>query len=297
MSRLEPRHRAGKRILAGITFLYIFLLYVSFIIMFVLSFTGPTGGPTFPMQGVSLFWYQRLLGVTMDASVQASAATGAQMAAVGAPLTRSLILAVSTAVISTLLALMTAMALRRKFRGASFVFYFALLGVIIPGIVYGLGITLLFQMAHMSLHWYTTGLAVHVVWTYPFCLIVFMMMFNRFDLSLEEASRVLGANEWVTFRRITLPLIMPGVMTSALFGFTLSFDEYIRSFFATGSSQSLPLVILSSLTARITPTVYALGTLTTLVSLTLIAAFVTYLAIGRRRTRRPADMAPAEPGN
>jgi putative spermidine/putrescine transport system permease protein len=124
-----------------------------------------------------------------------------------------------------------------------------------------------------------------------------MMMFNRFDLSLEEASRVLGANEWVTFRRVTLPLIMPGVMTSALFGFTLSFDEYIRSFFATGSSQSLPLVILSSLTARITPTVYALGTLTTLVSLTLIAAFVTYLAVGRRRNRRPADVAPAEPAN
>lgn len=291
----SPRHKAGKRILASITFVYIFLLYVPFIIMFILSFTGPTGGPTFPMQGVSLFWYQRLFGVTLDASVTSSAATGAQMAAIGAPLTRSLILALLTAVISTLLGLMTAMALRRRFRGANFVFYFVLLGVIVPGIVYGLGITLLFQMAHLTLHWYTTGLAVHVVWTYPFCLIVFMMMFNRFDLSLEEASRVLGANEWVTFRRVTLPLIMPGVMTSALFGFTLSFDEYIRSFFATGSTQSLPLVILSSLTARITPTIYALGTLTTLVSLSLIAAFVIYLGTRQRRNRGPAGVAPAEP--
>jgi putative spermidine/putrescine transport system permease protein len=149
-----------------------------------------------------------------------------------------------------------------------------------------LGPALIFRWTDIPLHWLTTGLAVHVIWTLPFSLVVFLMFFNRFDSSLEDAALTLGATRWQTFRHVTLPLMQPAVLTSFLFCFTLSLDEFQRSLLITGHEQTLPLMVMASVTTRITPTLYALGTMTTLLSFAAVAAYLvlmTYLLRKRQQ--------------
>src|SRR5581483_11810272 len=124
--------------------------------------------------------------------------------------------------------------------------------------------------------WLTTTLAVHVMWTLPFCLIIFLMFFNRFDPNLEDAALVFGANEWKKFWYVLFPLLRPALLSSALFGFTLSLDEFQRSLLVTGIDQTLPLMVMASVTTRITPTLYALGSLTTLLSFGVIGAYLLF---------------------
>jgi ABC-type Fe3+ transport system permease subunit len=76
---------------------------------------------------------------------------------------------------------------------------------------------LVFQRLGIPLHWWSSGLAVHVMWTLPFSLIIFLMFFNRFDSSLEDAALTLGATRWQTFRNVTFPVMQPAVLTSLLF--------------------------------------------------------------------------------
>jgi putative spermidine/putrescine transport system permease protein len=284
--------RRWTPVLAAVTFGYFVILYVPFVLMTLFSFQGPNGGPGFPLQGVSLQWYEQALGIE-----QGVAGIGVRLESVGVPLHRSLTLALLTTVISTALALTTAIPFRRRFRGSRILFYFLLLGAVTPGLALGLGYTLLAQQLGFQLSLLTTGLAAHVAWTYPFAFIVMLVAFNRFDLALEEASRTLGATEWTTFRRVTLPLIVPALLTAALFSFTLSFDEYIRSQFAVGPDQTLPLKILALLGGRVTPALYALGALTTAVSFVVIAVLLgsaAMLLTRRRRREAAAALATGE---
>jgi putative spermidine/putrescine transport system permease protein len=276
-----------RRLLVTFTALFILGLYTPFIMMFTLSFNGPTGGPMLPMRGLSLYWYEQLLGHGQAGGItqeeEFSADIGAQLGPVSGPIMRSLGLALATMVISTALGVLAAMGFRRRFRGKGVIFVLLLLGAVTPGLALGLGYTLLAQDFGFRLGWLPTGLTAHLVWTLPFSFLIMLIVFNRFDKQIEEASAVLGASPWVTFRKVTLPLVAPGVLTAALFSFTLSFDEYIRSFFSTGADQTLPLLILASLTGRVTPKLYALGSITTLISL---AAVGTYVLLSRMNLRR-----------
>jgi putative spermidine/putrescine transport system permease protein len=261
------------------------MLYFPFVIMAILSFQGPRGGHTFPMRGASTIWYWKLFH---PGELTEYSDVGEFLGDYLAALQRSLIVAVLTMIISTVLALMAAQAFRRKFRGSGAVFYLWLLGIIVPGITVSLGLALVFQRLHIPLHWLTTGLAVHVMWTLPFSLVVFLMFFNRFDDSIEDAALTLGATRWQTFRHVTLPVMQPAVLTSLLFGFTLSLDEFQRSLLITGTEQTLPLMVMASVTTRITPTLYALGTLTTLLSFAVVAGYLLLLTLSLRKSQRLA---------
>ena len=210
------------------------VLYFPFVIMGILSFQGPRGGHTFPLRGVSTIWYWKLFH---PGQLTQYSDVGEFLGDYLGALQRSLLLAVLTMIISTVLALMAAQAFRRGFRGSGPVFYLWLLGIIVPGIIVSLGLVLLFRRLGVPLHWLTTGLAVHVMWTLPFSLIVFLMFFNRFDDLLEDAALTLGATPWRTFRYVTLPIMQPAVLTSLLFGFTLSLDEFQRTLLITGPDQ------------------------------------------------------------
>jgi putative spermidine/putrescine transport system permease protein len=249
-------------------------LYFPFIVMAILSFQGTHGGNTFPLNGVSIAWYLRLFrpGQATETS-DVGRFLGDYLAAFG----RSLVLAVLSMVIATVLAMMAAQAFRRKFRGSSLVFYVWLLGMIVPGVTVSLGLALFFRNLDIPLWWVTTGLGVHVMWTLPFCLIICLTFFNRFDRSLEDAGLTLGATRWQTFRYVTLPLMLPAISTSMLFGFTLSLDEFQRSLLVMGTEQTLPLTIMGSVTTGVTPTLYALGTLTTLMSLSIVGLYFVVL--------------------
>jgi putative spermidine/putrescine transport system permease protein len=276
-----------KRLIRPLYLMYLgfilVVMYFPFVIMAILSFQGPRGGHTFPLRGVSMIWYWKLFnpGKLTEYS-DVGEFLGNYLGALG----RSLILAVIVMIISTILALMAGQAFRKGFRGSGKVFYLWLLGFIVPGITVSLGLSLWFRQMNIPLSWLGTGLAVHVVWTLPFCLIVFLMFFNRFDTDLEDAALTLGASRWKTFRHVTLPLMQPAILTSLLFGFTLSLDEFQRSLLITGINQTLPLMVMASVTTRITPTLYALGTLTTLFSFAVVGAYLVLMTYSLRKSQR-----------
>ena len=260
--------------------LILIILYFPFVIMAILSFQGPRGGHTFPMNGVSTIWYWKLFN---PGAVTEYSDVGEFLGDYLASFRRSLVLAAITAVISTVLGMMAAQVFRRPFRGSSAIFYLWLLGIIVPGTTVSLGLALVFKQLNIPLHWLTTGLAVHVMWTLPFSLVIFLMFYNRFDASLEDAALTLGADKWRTFWHVTLPVMQPAVLTSLLFAFTLSLDEFQRSLLITGTQQTMPLMVMASVTTRVTPTLYALGSITTLMSFAVVAIYLWMLSRSLKR--------------
>jgi putative spermidine/putrescine transport system permease protein len=267
VARSTPEIRRKARVKFGYSVYYaIFLVFVygPMFAMFTLSFQGPRGGVTFPMRGLSFFWWEKLTGPSAVGDIKSS-------------LVRSLMLAVIVMVITAIFSTMLAMAFRKKFRGSGVLFYAVMSGLMVPGVLLSLGLASLLRVVGMSPAWWYSALGVHVVWTLPFGFLVMMAVFNRFDARLEEAARDMGADEWTVFKEITLPLITPGIVAAGLFGFTLSL--------LAGAQNTLPLDINAAMTQRVQPTIFALGTASTIFSLLMIASFVVIYTILYRRSR------------
>lgn len=260
---------------------FLLFLYSPLLIMGVLSFQiGPDGGPQFPIVEWSLYWYRHLLGWTPPSRVAPLP--------IGDALTRSLTLAGLTMIISTILGVLAADAFRRRFRGAGWAFAIILLGMLTPGVLVGLGIALVANGLGIPRTWWGTGLVAHVVYTLPFSFLVMTVVFRRFDPALEDAAASLGVSQVKTFRRVTFPLISPGVVSSMLFAFTLSYDEFARTLFSAGADATLPLAIYGTFTTEIHPNLFAFGVLTTLFSFSLLAVYGLLMALSLARTRRHA---------
>jgi putative spermidine/putrescine transport system permease protein len=261
----------------GIYFgLILLFLYGPIIIMAVLSFQGPQGGMTFPLKGVSLHWWQRLFGE--------------RASELGAAIVRTLVVAVETGLIAAAFSLIIAFAYRRRLPGTRVLFPIVLLALMTPGILLGLGVSLWWRILNMQ-PGHLSLLGVHVVWALPFAFLVMLAVLNRFDPGIEESARDLGAGELRTFFEVVFPIIWPGVLSAALFGFTLSLNEFERSVLAT-SQNTLPLQLWAMLTVQIIePDLYALGTLTTLVTFVIVGALFipTILSQIRRFSRRRAE--------
>ena len=275
MAKWTPERRKKVRIKSGYSvyfFVFVLFIYGPMFAMFVLSFQGRRGGTSFPMRGVSLYWWEKLIEPSTVGDMQGA-------------LLRSLILALIVMVITAVFSTMLAMAFRKKFYGAGLLFYTVMAGLMVPGILLSLGMATLLQFLGISPNWWSSALAVHVVWTLPFGFLVMMAVFNRFDERLEEAARDMGASEWTVFKEVTFPLILPGVVAAGLFGFTLSYDEFARTTLLAGEFNTLPLDINASMTQRIRPTLFALGTASTIFSLGMIAVFLGIYTILYRRAR------------
>jgi len=275
VGRSTPERRRKARVKAGFSVYYvIFLIFVygPMFAMFTLSFQGPRGGTSFPMRGLSFYWWEKLTGPSVVGDLKAS-------------LARSLILAIVVMIITALLSTMLAMAFRKRFRGSGVLFYVVMAGLMVPGTLLSLGLATLLRQIGIPPNWWSSGLAVHVVWTLPFGFLVMMAVFNRFDSTIEEAARDMGADEWTVFKEVTLPLILPGIVAAGLFGFTLSYDEFARTTLLSGAQNTLPLDINASLTQRVQPTLFALGTASTIFSLLMIALFILVYTILYRRSR------------
>lgn len=268
---------------------YVLFLYGPMFAIYVLSFQGPDGGLTFPMNGVSLIWFARVF-------------SGDGIIDIGAAFKRSLELGLVVMLLTVLLSVSAGMAFRRPFRGATILFYVAIASLIMPSIITSLGIALEFRLLDDFMNslgvkgWstgmglFTSGLGAHLTWTLPFGLLIMFAIFNRFDGRLEEAARDLGATPWQTFRHVVLPIILPSVVGIGLFSFTLSWDELARSSQAIGSVNTLPLE-LEGLTTTVTkPDIYALGTLTSAVSfLVIFTALIVILVLQARQGRHGSD--------
>lgn len=280
-ARISDARVPGFWPLAAVFALFVLFMYGPMFVIFVLSFQGPEGGLTFPLRGMSLHWFRQL-------------AEGLGTVDIGAAFRRSLGVGVVVMVLTVLLSLLAGLAFRKQLRGGNALFYVTVASLIMPSIIVSLGIGLQFRLLDGGIKWlleamgatasletygtalglFTSALGAHLTWTLPFGLLIMFAVFNRFDRSFEEAARDLGASPWQTFRHVVLPLIGPSVVGVGMFGFTLSWDEIARTSQAIGDVNTLPLE-LQGLTATVTtPAIYALGTVTTVVSFAVMATAV-----------------------
>jgi putative spermidine/putrescine transport system permease protein len=275
--------------LAALFALFVLFLYGPMITILILSFQGPEGGLTFPMNGVSLHWFAKLW-------------EGLGVVDIWAAFRRSFRLGLVVMVLTVVLSLLAGLAYRKRFRGANVLFYIVIASLIVPSIVVSLGVGLEFRLLDDAIkamaetfHWtwvsenyttamdiYTSGLGAQLTWTLPFGLLITFAIFNRFDRRYEEAARDLGATPWQSFAHVVLPIIAPSVIGIGLFGFTLSWDEVARSSQAMGDLNTLPLELEGLTTTVTNPQIYALGTVTTGVSFVVIFAALALIQAMRR---------------
>ena len=287
---MRDRRSSSFYCLAALFGLFVLFLYGPMITIVVLSFQGPDGGLTFPMNGVSLHWFAKLW-------------EGLGVVDIWAAFRRSLRLGLLVMVLTVVLSLLAGLAYRKRFRGSHVLFYVVIASLIVPSIVVSLGVGLEFRLLDdaikalaESFGWtgvaeryttamdiYTSGLGAQLTWTLPFGLLITFAIFNRFDRRYEEAARDLGATPWQSFAHVVLPIIAPSVIGIGLFGFTLSWDEVARSSQAMGDVNTLPLELEGLTTTVTNPQIYALGTVTTGVSFVVIFAALGLIQALRRR--------------
>jgi putative spermidine/putrescine transport system permease protein len=276
--------------------LFVLFLYGPMVTIVILSFQGPEGGLTFPLHGVSLHWFAKLWNDGLP-NVDIWSAFG-----------RSARLGLIVMLATVVLSLMAGLAYRKPFVGSTALFYVVVASLIMPSIVVSLGIGLEFRILDdaikghapafladafdTAMGLYTSALGAHLTWTLPFGLLIMFAIFNRFDPQLEEAARDLGASPWQTLRHVVLPIIGPSVVGIGLFGFTLSWDEIARTSQAIGYRNTLPLELQGQTTTVTTPVIYALGTLTTAISLSVIALALAAILLLRRRGARGSPLRP-----
>jgi spermidine/putrescine transport system permease protein len=193
----------------------------------------------------------------------------------------SLLVGVTATAISTVIGTFTALALSRyTFRGKTFADSAIYAATVMPEIVVGVSLLVFFVAAKIGLG-ITTIVIAHVAFTISFVTIVVRARLAGMDRSIEEAAQDLGANPVTTFMRVTLPLILPGVMAGALLAFTLSFDDFVITFFVAGvGSSTLPLKIYSMIKFGITPVINALSTVVVLTTLVIILGAGRFFARG-----------------
>ncbi|HEV7544027.1 MAG TPA: ABC transporter permease [Reyranella sp.] len=253
--------------------LFVAFLYGPMTVIYILSFQGPQGGMTFPMNGFSLEWFQSLFAQKRVGDIAGA-------------FVRSIELALVVAVITVVLSVVAGLAFRRRFRGSAFVFYLAIASLIMPGLFVGLGIALSFRLIGVDTRWYTSGLGAQLTWTLPFGLLIMFAVLGRFNRAYEEAAIDLGATSWQRVREVTLPILLPGIIGVALFGLTLSYDELARTALGVGSQNTLPLEIWAMTTTITSPALYAVGAVTTAVSFVVIITALTSIALIQRRRAR-----------
>jgi putative spermidine/putrescine transport system permease protein len=251
--------------------LFVLFLYGPMIAIFILSLQGPDGELTFPVRSFGFYW----LGQVFQEQRVGNFVEAFQ---------RSLLLGFAVTVLSVAVSVLAGLAFRHRFRGSGVIFYLTIASLIVPSVLISLGIGIAFQVFGVETNWFSSGLGAHLTWTVPFAFLIMIGIFNRFNPSYEEAARDLGASDISTFQEVVLPLIAPGLIGIGILGFTLSYDEFTRTSLVSGQDNTLPLEIFGMTTNVTSPALYALGTLTTVFSFSLIMiAFVAYSISSRRQ--------------
>jgi putative spermidine/putrescine transport system permease protein len=229
------------------------------------------------MKGFSLHWFVDLFTQVRTGDVKGS-------------FDRSVKLAVIVTIITVVVSFLAGLAFRRRFRGDGVVFYLMIGSLVAPGLVLSIGIGLLLNFVGIQASWYTSAVGAQLSWTLPFGVLVMFAVMSRFDRAWEEAAYDLGASRWQAMRLVIIPILAPGLVAVALFGFTLSYDEFARTLQTAGSLNTLPLEIWSMTLNVTSPSLYALGTVTTIISFIIIV--VCLGTIGQMQKRR-ASRVPA----
>jgi len=246
-----------RRLLPGLyayVLLYLAFLYIPVLFLPLFSFNDGTI-VAFPIKGFTLKWYGEL--ASADTLIQS--------------LFNSLIVGSVAAIASTAMGLFAARAfVRYRFRGRDFSEGLVMLPLVVPGIIVASSMLVMFLSIGLKPS-LTTVVLGHTFLALPFAVSIMKSAFDEFDQSLEEAAYDLGAGVLGTFRRVTLPIVAPGIVASLLVTFTVSFDEFVLAFFLSGNQPTLPVYIWSQIRfpAKL-PNTLALGSLLLLFSVALL---------------------------
>jgi spermidine/putrescine transport system permease protein len=256
-------------------------LYAPLVILAVFSLND-SKSIGFPLSGFTTRWYGQFL----------------KNHALLNSLKASVIVAIASSLIAVALGTCVSLALvRRRFRGKAVVSALALSPLVIPYLVFGISLLILFKAAdqflidHVGFYiglGLTTVIIGHIVISLPYTILVIMPRLQRLSTSLEEAARDLGASPFQSFRRVTLPLLMPAIISSLLIAFTLSFDEYAIAGFLVGDQATWPVYLFSQLRVPVLlPQLIAVSVVILFASLTLVVGTEVF----RRRAERRLDAA------
>jgi ABC-type spermidine/putrescine transport system permease subunit II len=248
---------------AGLVFLWAPLLLV------VLFSFHSTGGLTFPFEGFSTRWYDKVLS---SEEIRTAAKN-------------SLIVATSTALITLLVGTLAAYGLTRassRLRGPLALLFF--LPITLPGLFIGVSLLVAFSRVQFTLSLLTVTIA-HLVYVFPFFFLIARATLERLDPALEETAADLGAGRATVFRRVTLPQVWPVLVGAACLTFALSFDEFVITFFVIGPDSTLPLVIWSTLRRTIDPSINAISSLLLLFTMLMFVVTFALTSWSERRRR------------
>jgi len=246
--RRRRRHRRGGW-LAVYSWLVIAYLVLPIFVMVAYSFNKVTTGlpqVSFTWNGFTTQWYQQWNGVP-----------GLTQA-----FWLSIRLGIASTILATVVGTLLALALVRyrppRFRGKTLVEQTMFLNIAAPEIVLGASLLGLFVTINIA-RGFTTLLLAHVAFSIAYVTVTVRARLAGFDRSLEEAAADLGANSWTTFGKITLPIIMPGILAGALMAFALSIDDFVTSNFVSGNVVPFPVWVYGATRVGIPPQVFVFG--------------------------------------
>jgi len=256
-----------KKILKYYFFIFVFITYLPIIMILLFSFNDSLMAG-FPWRGFTLKWWKTLFATPIAIECIKTSLTVASVVAVTA----------------TLIGLMAAFAIvRYDFKGKSFFMNLLVLPLTLAYTLIGVGLLLFFRgVLHLNLSMFTIFIG-HTLVALPYSTLVIMARLIGFDRSLEEAAQDLGATEWTTFRKITLPLIMPGIFVSLFMSFTISLEDAVLAHFLAGNKVTIPVFVFSRLRrAEGLPVLLALSAF---MALLVAVASVIYFVVSHVRYR------------
>ncbi|MBO9454373.1 ABC transporter permease [Paracoccus sp. R12_1] len=238
------------------TIMYLLFLYAPIALLPIFAFNSGTI-IAFPLQGFTTGWFTQMW----------------ENATLRRALANSLTIAVSSAILATCLGIFAARASTRfEFPGKGGIMGLIMVPMVLPEIIVAMSLLVVLLGVGVNLSILTVIIG-HTLICMPYGIAILSTAFSTLDKSLEEAAYDLGETKWGAFRLVTLPLVMPGIISSLLISFTISLDEFIIAFFLSGNEPTLPTYIFSQLRfPKQIPTIMALGTVLVALSIVLLAA-------------------------
>ena len=256
--------RIGRLVLPAYTGLVVLYLFLPIVVMAVFGFNDIQGRFNFTWQGFTLDHWQNLFN---------------RYPALNQSLINSLVVGVVSTLAATTFGTLIGLALTRyEFRGRGPLNLLIFLPIATPEIVLGASLLAMFVSAGIGRDLTTITIA-HIMFNISFVVVTVRARIAGFDRALEEAAMDLGADEWTTFRKVTFPLIFPGILAAALLAFALSIDDFVITQFTAGQTITFPLWVYGASRIGVPPQVNVMGTLIFLIAL---VGIVIWLALQRR---------------
>jgi spermidine/putrescine transport system permease protein len=263
----------ARRVLRSFFGLVVIFLYAPIAILLIFSFNDSVL-PSFPLSGFTFTWYHQFLH---DGELHGALKTSAIVAAL-------------SSLGAVMLGMLASLALaRRRFPGKAVASAFLLSPLVIPYVVFGISLLLLFHQLGIPRSLLTVVIG-HIVISLPYTILVLVPRLEQIDASLEEAAYDLGASQLRTFRSVTFPLILPAIVSAFLIAFTTSFDEYAVASFVVGTRVTFPIYLYSALRfPSQLPQVIAVAVVVLTVSLVVVVA----AEVWRRAAERKLEVSPS----